>query len=107
MGFTADEVQRRAREIAIRKVTGTSASKIVGLFCRDAAIVAVPSLMAGAAVAIIIGRQWLSQFTDQVSLSPLSMVLCVIVLLLIVIAVVIINSYKVARSNPVDHLRCE
>lgn len=107
VGFTADEVQRRAREIAIRKVTGTSASKIVGLFCRDAAIVAVPSLMAGAAVAIIIGRQWLSQFTDQVSLSPLSMVLCVIVLLLIVIAVVIINSYKVARSNPVDHLRCE
>lgn len=47
VGYTTDEVQRRAKEIAIRKVTGTPASGIVRLFCIDILKVALPSLLAG------------------------------------------------------------
>ncbi len=107
LGYTTDEVQRRAKEIAIRKVTGTSASMIVRLFCLDILKVALPSLIAGGAVAMIIGRKWLSQFTVQVSLSPVTMVLCIVFLLLLLMAVVAANSLSLARSNPVDHLRNE
>jgi len=107
IGYTADEVQRRAKEIAIRKVTGTPAPKIVRLFCLDVLRVALPSLLAGGEAAIVAGREWLSQYTDQVSLSPLSMVLCIVVLLVLLLSVVAFNSFNVARSNPVDHLRNE
>lgn len=107
IGYVADEVNRRAKEIAIRKVNGTPAAKIVRLFCIDILKVAVPSLIFGGAVAMIVGQRWLSQFTDRVSLSPLSMVICLIVLLLLITGVVVINSLRVARSNPVDHLRSE
>lgn len=107
VGYTADEVQRRAREIAIRKVTGTPASKIVRMLCVDILKVALPSLVAGGAVAIIAGRRWLSQYTEQVPLSPLTMVLCIVALLLLIVSVVALNSLNVARSNPVDHLRSE
>ena len=107
VGYTADEVQRRAREIAIRKVTGTPAAKIVRMLCVDILKVAVPSLVAGGAVAAVAGRGWLSQYTEQVSLSPLSMVLCVLALLLLIVSVVALNSLNVARSNPIDHLRSE
>ena len=51
IGYTADEVQRRAKEIAIRKVNGTTVGKILRIFCFDILKVAVPSLLAGAAVA--------------------------------------------------------
>ncbi len=107
VGYVADEVNRRAKEIAIRKVNGTSAGKIVRLFCIDVLKVALPSLLVGGALAMVIGQRWLSQFTDRVSLSPLSMVGCLIVLLLLIIGVVIVNTLRVARSNPVDHLRSE
>jgi len=107
IGYTTDEVQRRAKEIAIRKVTGTPAAKIVRLFCIDILKVALPSLLAGGAAAIIVGRKWLSQFTDQVPLSPLSMALCIVALLLILMSVVALDSLNVARANPVDHLRNE
>lgn len=107
VGYTADEVQRRAKEIAIRKVTGTPASKIVRMLCVDILKVALPSLVAGGAVAVSVGRQWLSQYTEQVSLSPMSMVLCIVVLLMLIISVVALNSLNVARSNPIDHLRSE
>lgn len=106
-GYVTDEVQRRAKEIAIRKVTGTSASMIVRLFCLDILKVAVPSLLAGGAAAMIIGRKWLSQFTVQTSLSPLSLALCLLLLLVIILAVVAANSLREARSNPVEHLRDE
>ena len=107
VGYTADEVQRRAKEIAIRKVTGTPASKIVRMLCVDILKVALPSLVAGGAVAVSVGRRWLSQYTEQVPLSPMSMVLCIILLLVLLISVVVFNSQNVARSNPVDHLRSE
>lgn len=107
IGYTTDEVQRRSKEIAIRKVNGTTVSRILRLFCLDIIKIAVPSLLAGGIGAVIIGREWLSQFTDQVSLSPLSLLLCLTVILLLILAVVVLDSLKVARSNPVKYLRTE
>ncbi len=107
IGYVADEVNRRAKEIAIRKVNGTPAAAIVHLFCIDILRVALPSLIAGGAVAMVIGRKWLEQFMQRVGLSPLSMILCLLVLTAIITGVVIINSLRVARSNPVNHLRSE
>lgn len=107
IGYTADEAQRRAREIAIRKVNGESASEIVRLFCGSILKVALPSLVAGGAVAVVVGRKWLAQFSDRVSLSPLSMALCIVLILALLLAVVALNSLSVARSNPIDHLRTE
>lgn len=107
IGYTADEVQRRAKEIAIRKVNGTTVGKILRIFCFDILKVAVPSLLAGGVVAILIGRDWLSQFTEQVPLSPGSMLLCLLVILIVIVSVVCLNALKVSRSNPVDYLRIE
>lgn len=107
IGYVADEVNRRRKEIAIRKVTGTPASKIVRLFCRDILAVALPSLAAGGLAAIIVGRRWVSQFTDQVSLAPGVMALCLLALAALIAGVVTLNCLDIARSNPVDHLRTE
>ncbi len=107
IGYVTDEVNRRAKEIAIRKVNGTPASKIVRLFCLDVMKVAVPSLLAGGAGAMIAGQKWLSQFTDRVSLSPLIMLLTLLLILLVIMLVVVANTLRVARSNPIVHLRTE
>ncbi len=107
IGYVADEVNRRAKEIAIRKVNGTDAWKIVRLFCLDVLKVALPSLLAGGVLAMVVGQRWLSQFTDRVSLSPLSMIACLAVLLILIMGVVAVNTLRVARSNPIDHLRSE
>lgn len=107
LGYVADDVESRSKEIAIRKVTGTSEYGILKLFCRDVVIVALPSLAIGAVAAMIAGKSWLSRFCDQVSLSPAVFLLCVIVLLLLILVMVVVNSLKVARSNPVRFLRNE
>lgn len=106
-GFVTDEVQRRAKEIAIRKVTGSSAGSIIGLLCRETSRVAVPSLVTGGALAAVVGRRWLSQFTDQVGLSPLSIVGCLVVLLALILLIVALNCRRIASGNPVTYLRNE
>lgn len=107
IGYTANEVNRRAKEIAIRKVNGMSVGDILKIFVKDILFVAIPSLLLGFIGAIIIGKRWLGQFTDQVSLSPLSMLGTVTVILVILAAVVIAACLRVAKANPVNYLRDE
>lgn len=107
IGYTADEVQRRSKEIAVRKVCGTSARAIVRLFCLDILRVALPSLLLGGLAAAEISRRWLMQFTERVTPGLLWMVLALCVLLVLLTAVVSVNSMRVARSNPILHLRSE
>lgn len=107
VGYTSDEVQRRSKEIAIRKVAGTTDMKILKLFCIDIMKVALPSLVAGGIVAYVVGRHWISQYTEQVSMNPMVFILCTVVLLLIILSVVALNSLGVARSNPIIYLRNE
>lgn len=107
MGYTSDEVIRRSREIAIRRITGTSVFGIVKLFCLNIFVVAIPSLLAGGAAAMIFGQDILSLYTERVDLSPFTMCLCLFLILLIISAVVTLNTISVARDNLSNHLRSE
>lgn len=107
MGYTSDEVRRRAKEIAIRKINGTSTGSILRMFCSDILKVALPSLLLGGVAAVIVARRWLAQFTEQVSLSPGIMVGCILGAVVLLLAVVVLNALSVARSNPVEYLRAD
>lgn len=106
-GFTTDEVVRRSREIAVRRLTGTSVRGIVRLFCLEVLVVAFPALVAGGALALVVGRRFLAQYSERVSLSPGSMLVCLAVIAAVIVAVISLNVASVARDNPYRHLRSE
>lgn len=107
VGYTADEVEFRSKEVAIRKVSGYSARQIVKLFIIDILKIALPATILGGIVAIPVGRKWISQFADQATLSPGFNILLVILLLIIIASVVALNTLSIARDNPVRHLHRE
>lgn len=107
IGYTADEVNRRRKEIAIRKVNGARVNEIVMLFIKDMLMISVPSLIAGGVAATIVGRKWLTQFSEQVSLAPWLSVACIAAIVAVLVAVVILNCRRIAMSNPVDYLKNE
>ena len=47
IGYTTDEVRRRGKEIAIRKVNGAEASSILELLSKDVLVVALPAVVLG------------------------------------------------------------
>ena len=107
IGYVIDEVNRRRKEIAIRKVNGATLSDVLRLFIRDIVLVALPALLVGAVIAYFISKEWLQMFSERVSLSPLYFVACILLLLIIIIGVVVANCWRVANSNPVDYLKTE
>ena len=107
VGYTIDEVNRRRKEIAIRKVNGAKTKDILVIFVRSIMWIAVPSLIAGCIIAWQLSRQWLMAFSEKITLSPMVFIGCMIILLILVIAIIIANSYKIASGNPVKYLKDE
>ena len=101
IGYVNDETQRRAKEIAIRKVNGAETRDVLTLLSRDILRVAVPSVLIGAAVAWYVGVEWLRQFAEQITLNPLLFVGLAIVVLALIVLVVILKAWRIAVENPV------
>ena len=107
VGYTSDEVNRRRKEIAIRKVNGAKVKDILRIFLKGIMKIALPCIIVGDIGAWLIARQWLMSFSEKITITPL-LFICVTILLLVIIALsVIINCYKVANSNPVKYLKDE
>ena len=107
VGYTSDEVNRRRKEIAIRKVNGAKVKDIFRIFLKDIMKIALPCIIVGDLGAWLIARQWLMSFSEKITMTPLLFIGVTIILLVIIGLSVIINCYKVANSNPVKYLKDE
>ena len=107
VGYTSDEVNRRRKEIAIRKVNGAKVKDILRIFLKDIMKIALPCIIVGDLGAWLIARQWLMSFSEKITMTPLLFIGVTIILLVIIGLSVVINCYKVANSNPVKCLKDE
>lgn len=107
VGYTSDEVNRRRKEIAIRKVNGAKVKDILRIFLKDIMKIALPCIIVGDLGAWLIARQWLMSFSEKITMTPLLFFGVTIILLVIIGLSVVINCYKVANSNPVKYLKDE
>ena len=107
IGYVRDEVQRRSRELAIRKVMGATVSELQNLFLRSIALIALPSIVVGLALGWYFSRMLMEQFADKIQLSWFVFAACALFALLVIAAVVLLQTYRVATSNPVNYLKTE
>lgn len=107
IGYTTDEVRRRSKEIAIRKVNGAEASTILKLLSKDILIVAAPAVIIGTVVAWYVNGIWMEQFAEQIPLSWIVYVLVVIANLAIIVGCVLWKSWRIAGDNPVNSIKSE
>ena len=107
IGYVRDEVQRRSRELAIRKVMGSTVRELQTLFLRSIALIAIPSIIVGACLGWHFSRMLMEQFAEKVEISWFVLAACALLELLIIAAVVLLQTYRVATSNPVNYLKTE
>ena len=107
IGYINDEMQRRSKEIAIRKVNGAEASHILEMFSAHISRIALPSVILGAAAAWYVGQLWMEQFAVQVDYLTAYYLLSALVVWALIIACVVIQAWKIANENPVLSLKNE
>lgn len=107
IGYTTDEVNRRRKEIAIRKVNGATARDIFHMLVTDVLKLSVPAVLIGLILSWVIAGKWLQLFADRITLSPLLFLAVGLVVLAIVVTILLLSARKVVNNNPVLYLKDE
>ena len=106
-GFVNDEIQRRSKEIAIRKVNGAEVPDILRLVSGNIFWTALSAVLVGIVFAYIVSNKWLEQFSDRVSINGGHFLVVIIIILLLIMGSVIGRSWNVANENPVNSIKNE
>ncbi len=107
LGLALFMAEQRKKEISIRKVLGASTLNILSLLNKDfLKLVAIANLIAFPIAYIIISR-WLSAYEYRIQISIFPFAIAVALSLVIAILTVSMQSFKVAKANPIDALKYE
>ena len=107
VGYVRDEVQRRSRELAIRKVLGAAVRELQALFLRSLAFIALPSVVVGTVAGWFFSTMLLQQFPDAVALHGYLFLFDALLVLAVVALVVFLQTRRIALANPIDYLKTE
>ena len=106
-GLITFVVNRKGKEVAIRKVLGANVANILSLFSREYIKLIVLSFVIASPITYYVVESWLSNFANRIDLKWWLFVLPGLMVLAIALLVVITKSLNAANANPVDKLKYE
>lgn len=107
LGLISLSVQKRTKEISIRKILGSSIPGIIALFMKDFLLVILVAAIVACPVAYMIMHNWLQAYAYRIEITAQPFIIAVFGLALITASLICIQTIKAAMSNPVKSLRTE
>ncbi len=105
--LTMFETEYRRKEIAIRKVMGSSVEEVLSLFTKRYAIPLILSFVIAAPIGYYISEQWLQNFAEHTPIYWWLFPLAFVIVSTIVLLTVITQSWRVATMNSVESIKTE
>jgi putative ABC transport system permease protein len=107
LGLLSLSVQKKTKEIGVRKVLGASTLSIISLFLKEF----LPVLFVGGLVSIPVAfyfmKGWLNNYAYRIELGAAPFVLTIFILGLVTTAIIFIQIAKASAVNPAKNLRTE
>lgn len=105
--LTMFETEYRRKEIAIRKVMGSTVEEILALFVQRYAVPLAVSFVIAGPLAYYLGSQWLENFAERTPIHWWIFPLSFLAVSAVVVSTVLVQSYRVATENPINSVRTE
>ena len=108
IGYLGNEMARRRKEIAIRKVNGATTSQVLSLLSLNISWVVIPAVVTGIAGAVWGGMRYLELL--ETMCEPLAWWIFTggaAVVIAIVYVILIIRTWRTANANPIDMIKIE
>jgi putative ABC transport system permease protein len=107
VGLITLSIQKRQKEIGIRKVLGSSALGITRLFLKDfLGVIFIASLIA-VPLAYLLMHRWLNDYAYRINISFSPFIISIGLLTLVTVSLIILQTIKAAFANPMKSLRSE
>ena len=106
-GLSIFVVERKIKEIGIRKVLGANVPGIVGLLSKDFAMLVLIAVLIATPLSWYFMNNWLNDFAYRISIEWWMFLAAGILALLIALLTVSFQAIKAAIANPVKSLRTE
>ena len=108
IGYLGNEMARRRKEIAIRKVNGATTSQVLSLLSLNISWVVIPAIIAGITGAVWGGMRYLELLETMCEPLAWWIFACgAAVVIAIVYVILIIRTWRTANANPIDMIKIE
>ena len=107
LGLISLSIQKRTKEIGIRKVLGSSVAGITALFLKDFLSVVIVAGLIACPLAWLIMQNWLNDYAYRINISVSPFIFSIAMLTCVTAFLIIVQTMKAAFANPVKSLRNE
>lgn len=107
LGLTSFAVERRTKEIGIRKVLGASVPHVIMLIAREFVWLILIAFVVATPLTWYLIQQWELNFTLQAVINPVRFIMAGVFVLLFAWITISFLSFKAATANPTKALRTE
>jgi ABC-type antimicrobial peptide transport system permease subunit len=107
LGLVSLSIQKRTKEIGIRKVVGASERNIIFLFIKDFLPVILVAGIVACPLAYLSMQKWLSDYEYRTAITAQPFLMATLALGLITALLIAVQTFKASLANPVKSLRTE
>ena len=107
LGLISFAIEKRTKEIGIRKVMGASASGIVFLLSKDTLRLILVSIIISTPISWMLMKDWLENFSFKIQINPFIFLISGISAIVLAWTVLCFQTVKAASQNPVKSLKSE
>ncbi len=107
LGLTSFAVERRTKEIGIRKVLGASVSNVIVLIAREFVILIVAALVIATPITWYLISRWEQNFTLKADINPVQFLVAGLAVFTVAWITISFLSFRAATANPTKALRTE
>jgi ABC-type antimicrobial peptide transport system permease subunit len=107
VGLLSLSVQKRMKEIAIRKVIGSSVPGIIRLFLKEYLLLLGIAGLVATPLAYLLMQQWLEGYATRITITPWPFVAAIGSLGVVMGLLIVLQTMRAAMANPVKSLKAE
>jgi putative ABC transport system permease protein len=107
IGLISLNIQKRTKEIGIRKILGSSVQAIISLFVKDFISIVLVAALFACPLAWWMMHQWLNGYANRIHITSMPFVITIGMLVAVTALLIVIQTAKAATSNPVKSIRTE
>ena len=107
LGLVSLNIQKRTKEIGIRKILGSPVSSIIHLFLKEFLLVIAIAGIFACPVAFYIMQNWLNDYAYRINITAFPFIISILILGVLTILLIVVQTIKAAMANPVKSLRTE